>query len=216
MKQVLNPLRKMRLLYQIYIIVALFTAQHQEGLKTLDEIGHWNFELDGRAIEVKLSSYAHAHRPNATVISYTFAHDSSPISTHEQADVLGKVLEKMKSSGYAPGGVETISFPLEGTTLKESIDRAVSNSPTWRSCIGRKYCPEAKKIADDFLASTNDLRELDERLHASGLQIVRAATNDVACKVIGNRMVQSNDSPMHAGTASCAGIVYIETRKKER
>jgi hypothetical protein len=206
----------MKLLYQIYIIVALFTAQHREGLKTLDEISHWNFELDGRSIDVKLSSYAHAHRPNATVISYTFAHDSSPISTHEEAQVLGKVFQEMKSSGYDPGGLEMISFPIEGTTLKEDIDRAVSNSPTWRSCIGRKYCPEAKKIADDFLTSTNNLRELDERLHASGLQIVRAATDDVACKVTGNRMVQSNDSPRHAGTASCAGIVYIETWKKGR
>ena len=206
----------MRLFYLICMMVVLLTAQPQEGLKTLDEISQWHFELDGRAIDVTLASYAHARRPNATAISYTFAHDNPPISTHEEADVLGKVLQKMKSAGYDPEGLAMISFPVEGTTLKEGIDRAMSNSPTWRSCIGRKYCQEAKSVADQYLASTNALRELDERLQASGLQIVRAATDDVACKLIRDRTVHSNGSPGKAQMASCGGLVYIETRKKRK
>jgi len=205
---------EMKFLYQLYLIVALFTAQPQEGLKTLDEISQWHFEVDGSAIEVKFSSYAHAHRPNATNISYRFAPGNSPISVHQEAEVFSKVLEKMKSSGYSPESLEMISFPIERTALKEGIDRAVSNSSTWRSCIGRKYCHEARKVADQFLASTNALKELDKRLQASGLQIVRAATDDVACNVMKNRTVQSGDSPRQAQQASCSGFVYIELKTK--
>jgi hypothetical protein len=151
------------------VFTPVFGVQN-ESLKTIDEIKQWHFDIQHGRVNVKLSSYAHGGRPQNTVLSLSLVGTDSAATISEEADLLRKVFGEMPSLGYAPRNLQMISAPLDESELRAGINLAVAKSEKWQTCIGRKYCYEAQKVANESLKSSNAYWQLDSVLGSYGLK----------------------------------------------
>jgi len=194
-------------LWLALIFSPLLGAQN-DNLKTIDEIKQWNFPVQRGRVEIDLSSYAHAGRPRNTALSLRLVGAESAVTTREEADLLGRVLQEMPSLGYDPRDLEMITTSSDESELREGINLAVTKSGKWRSCIGRKYCYEAQKVADQFLKSVNAYKEFDDTLEQYHLKRTRVTTDDVACTVPRAASAPRNDTREEI-KVSCGGMIDI-------
>lgn len=206
---------KIAVLLCVMSVTACVAGAQMRGLKTMDEIKRWRFEVARGVLDARLSSYATAGQPNETVLSLLEGANSKA-SFSEQAEALAKIISEMPSLGYSPRDLQMISTGLVvGSDLQERLSLAVSKSREWRSCIGRKYCQVAYPVANQFLKSIDAYKEFDAVLHPRGLIRQNVTVDDMACG-IASKTPRSTSSPptSNPSQVSCVGIVHIVLRRK--
>jgi hypothetical protein len=182
-------------------------AQSQQ-LKTLDEIKTWHLPVQGGWMNLKLSSYEDAGRPQDTVLSLEYEDAPFSIKAQEQAELLSRVLREMPALGYKADHLSMISFSSDGTDIEGDANLLVAKSGKWKGCLRRKYCYEAQRIINQFLTTSDAFKEFDTTLSAYGLRRRSVFIDEVVCAPESN--AGPRNAPVGSSALSCGGWIFID------
>ena len=173
----------------------------------LGKVKEWHFETPQGGVRMRLSSYADMGKPAETSLAFQSEEKLSTIATRNLAQFLGSGLKEMPSLGYDPSNLVNVSVSLTDSELHAGVNHAVEQSGIWRSCVNRKRCYQAQKVADRYLDSVNAFSEFDHHLQLYGLRRKRVSTDDLVCGPI---------STTASATVSCGGLVHIQVVRVEK
>lgn len=176
------------------LVCSLVIGAEASNSQTVGEVKQWHFRSAKGGITVKLSAPPQAS-DGRTVLSLE-PDDGTIPTVAKEANLLGQALDQMPALGYDPRKLEMISTWLQNTEYREGVERSLTQSGKWKSCVGRKYCHEAEVAANEYLASVNAFKPFDNVLRAHGLM---------------RRSVRVDDMAVSAGSAhiSCSGLLVI-------
>lgn len=184
----------------IFICSCVLAAQSSNS-RSLGEIKEWQLKSPHGDITIKLSARPHSN--DSHMVLSIEPEDGSIPPASEEANLLARVLDEMPSLGYDPRKLEMISTWLQNTEYRQGVQRSLIKSRKWKSCVGQKYCREAGAVADQYLASIDAFKPLDDVLRAHGLMRRSVTIDDMG---VGTE----------SGRVSCSGLIVIALGKTER
>ncbi len=187
----------------IFLAWSPFLGVQTEGLHTLGEIKQWRLHVQHGEVDVKLTTLDLAAPPNdrtgRTVLSLEPVGNSVP-TVSEEAALFRQVMHEMPALGYDPSNLETVVTSLQNSEFLEGVESAVFKSGKWKSCIGTKYCYQAKGAAEQFLTSADAFKEFDTVLQTYGLRRKAVWIDEMGVGVAAGRVV-------------CSGLLFIPIEK---
>ena len=181
----------------------LTPGARSEGSPHFEELKRWHSQTPRGEIGVHLL----ALRPcvSGELVFESVGELRPPV--HEEAELLRQVLRDMPRLGCNPASsLATIHARLRETEYLEGVESAVLRSGIWKSCTGRKYCDEAKGVADSYLASVKAFKEFDDVLAEFGLRTKPAVMDYEMGAGFGVR----------DGRFRCMGVILIDIEKQDK
>jgi hypothetical protein len=196
-----------RLFIALLSLFVLFARAQNKPLGRLDEIKTWHVHADTSKVDIRLSSYAHAGKPQSTSISFELSEGSPVLTVGQIADLLGQILDEMPALGYAPEKLENVAFGSWQSDIEFGVNTAVVKSDQWRGCIHRKYCWPVQPVINDYLRSSEVLRPLQSILKAHHLEQGMIYIDEPTCGIVPESAPHSVQ--VGAQSLSCGGIIHI-------
>jgi hypothetical protein len=187
---------KMKAVLIVCVLVLCPSCVIAQDGKSLGEIKQWRLHSEHADVDVRLSRAS-----NLNYVLSLAPEGKALLTVAEEANLLRQVTHDMTELRYEPSKLEMISTWLQNSEFQEGVERAIFQSPKWKSCLGRKYCYEAESVANHFLLSVDAFKEFDAVLHEYGLKRKTVRVDDMA---VGTR----------AGGVLCQGLIVIALEKK--
>ena len=173
----------------------------------MDEIKTWHLQVGNSRVDVRLSSYAHAGKPQRTSVSFELPEGNQVLTVAQIADLLGQILNEMPGLGYAPEKLNNVAFGSWESDVEFGVTTAVVKSGQWRGCIRLKYCWSVQQVINDYLRSSEVLRPLQSMLEAHHIKEGIAYIDEPSCGLVPKTKPHTVD--VGTQSLSCGGIIHI-------